>query len=46
MAITIPIKKIFGKKPKAVAKLLRELGIDTQRPYNYRINAREVIIDQ
>ena len=46
MSITIPLKKIFGKKPKTVAKLLKELGIDTQRPYNYRINAQEVTIEQ
>ncbi|MBW2184880.1 MAG: hypothetical protein JRG71_00330 [Deltaproteobacteria bacterium] len=46
MSITIPLKKIIGKKPNTVAKLLKELGIDTQRPYNYRMSALEVTIEQ
>nr|WP_320049622.1 hypothetical protein [uncultured Desulfuromonas sp.] len=46
MSITIPLKKIIGKKPNTVAKLLKELGIDTGRPYNYRMNAMEIIIEQ
>jgi len=46
MSITIPLKKIIGKKPTVVAKLLKELGIDTERPYQYRMNAFEVIIEQ
>jgi hypothetical protein len=46
MSITIPLKKIIGKKPTFVAHLLKELGIDTDKPYNYRMNALEVIIEQ
>lgn len=46
MSITIPLKKIFGKKPHTVAKLLKELGIDTQRPYFYRMSALEVTFEQ
>ncbi|MDY0191322.1 MAG: hypothetical protein RBR22_11370 [Desulfuromonas sp.] len=46
MSIKIPIKKIIGKRPNVVANLLKELGIDINRPYNYRMNAFEVIIDQ
>jgi hypothetical protein len=46
MSITIPLKKIIGKKPNTVAKLLKDLGIDTEKPYNYRMNAIEIIIEQ
>lgn len=46
MSITIPLKKIIDKKPQVIAKLMRELGIDTARPYHYRMNALEVIIEQ
>lgn len=46
MSITIPLKKIIGKKPDTVAKLLKELGIDTARPYNYRMSALEVTFEQ
>lgn len=46
MSITIPLRKIIGKKPDTVAKLLRELGINTEKPYNYRMNAMEITIDQ
>lgn len=46
MSIKIPLKKIIGKRPNVVAKLLKEMGIDTNRPYNYRMNAFEVTIEQ
>jgi hypothetical protein len=46
MSITIPLKKIIGKNPNTVAKLLKELGIDTQRSYNYKMSALEVTFEQ
>lgn len=46
MSITVPLRKIIGKKPNTVAKLLKKLGIDTAKPYNYRMSALEVTIEQ
>jgi hypothetical protein len=46
MSITIPLKEIIGKKPHVVATLLKELGIDTEKPYVYRVNALEIVIEQ
>ncbi|MBN2646106.1 MAG: hypothetical protein JXR59_11620 [Desulfuromonadaceae bacterium] len=46
MSIIIPLKRIIGKRPQTVAKMLKDLGIDTARPYIYRMNAQEIIIEQ
>ncbi len=46
MSITIPLRKIIGQKPTRVAALMRELGIDTAKPYVYRMSALEVTIEQ
>jgi hypothetical protein len=46
MILTVPLKKIYGKNPSAVAEMLRQGGIDTSRAYTYRLSSTGVRIEQ
>jgi hypothetical protein len=46
MTVTFSLEEIYGKNPKAVARLFRKRGLNPARPYNARINFSGVVIQQ
>lgn len=46
MRIVFNLDQIFGKKPKEVARLFKQKGINPSRPYRAQVSFAGVVIEQ
>jgi hypothetical protein len=46
MRVDFRLDEIYGKKPKEVARLFWERGLNPERPYQARISSSGIIIEQ